>query len=1133
MSESETEYSSTESEMSSGDEHPASDPEFEPIASQPQPKKRTKPSSPVSKPPPKRQALPTTPVDDSQFPPFLKTFKTSLSKCSNPDPIAESLSSSFSTSPPSASIQLSSMLLYCCGYTDLASNPASLSHLLSLDSDAMYESLKEMFDSETEETEPRIPVELYEKNIRHFNWLKELISKMVNKSLQNDVIFDPFYHCFDPIFQLSRCFEVGIRNVAVHISLSLLLGLCEFTATLNQSNLSINSTNIELYLSKLNESIRLIFEQIFVLRYKDNQPAIRSRCLSMLTASMIAYPEELLRTDYTRYLGWMLHDNGSDSVVIGVINCINQIYVSSDSNAASMSLFFDRFAPKLVDLIKTSDNSDIRSHALDLFKSILTVARNQIDPDLIDDLIIDFFQNFNSNTNVDSIELQIIGEIISILFNLKGEKVFNSTLVLKICRKYLKFPKNKESVVYSTALLVYSLFDFYPATRDYVGMIDYLKKSSDRLSNDDSVIISSFLLSSTRRLFNLSLNFDLFDSSFWFNHNLTFFTNSTEKIRKSKAEKELELTLRDNLIDLVVVELNNLIEKFRGTRVFFFLTYMTLFLTFSTSNHFSFDEQSNLIVDNLIRAHEESTDRFIISHLTYVLKSLDFSRGFSTIAQQSLVDLDCLSFSSDPYSFLTKLDCIIEHKYDFIVNPLSRLFELFSKQSFMSKLTVDELYLLLKICGEILLSEISMLSEESTSSRAQTAIAHSQSFFNNFELIINHSRDLNRLEFAKLINTGFLPLQNHSESLWMIDHMIGRLQLLIDVVFDCWKELVIDSENFENDEKIILTKNLGKYFQGNERAQNHDLLIEFLAHFPFLSTFEIDSLTMSSSISIYKNSVLNSKNGLEEVKFLYKILKRMVVLAEQNGLVMSTVVEIFQKFVPKNSIFAFRFLSFASDSLIDCYPIVEAVKNQSNLIDVTMSVFLNHLSKSDADSLLDQLRNRIESDNHTLDSQESNLIDFDVVEVVNVENHDFAIIISLIKNLTSISHREKPMLAINKLKQKIKQNKIIKAPKITKSKENKEKQKKISTNQNKQSPSRKSQRISAKKKKPTLMDIHVENLIDQMSESESDTDDYEEVTESNLIGKRRVGESEIKQKVQRIEEESDEDEEFIGFAGRR
>ncbi|KAF0990581.1 hypothetical protein HZS_7273 [Henneguya salminicola] len=75
-----------------------------------------------------------------------------------------------------------------------------------------------------------------------------------------------------------------------------------------QSSLNESFLHIESNVKNVKEAIETIFNEIFVLRYRDVLSEIRILCVVSLNNWIISYSTIFLKNEYLKYIGWMLND---------------------------------------------------------------------------------------------------------------------------------------------------------------------------------------------------------------------------------------------------------------------------------------------------------------------------------------------------------------------------------------------------------------------------------------------------------------------------------------------------------------------------------------------------------------------------------------------------------------------------------------------------------------------------------------------------------------------------------------------------------------------------------------------------------------------------------------------------------
>ncbi|KAL8143634.1 hypothetical protein V2J09_016666 [Rumex salicifolius] len=133
--------------------------------------------------------------------------------------------------------------------------------------------------------------------------------------------------------------------------------------------------------------MRKIFHGLFVHRYRDIDPNIRTSCIQSLGGWILAYPSMFLQDLYLKYLGWTLNDKTAGVRKASVIALQNLYEI--DDNVPSLGLFTERFANRMIEL---ADDVDI-SVAVSAIGLVRQLLRHQLlsDDDLgpLYDLLID------------------------------------------------------------------------------------------------------------------------------------------------------------------------------------------------------------------------------------------------------------------------------------------------------------------------------------------------------------------------------------------------------------------------------------------------------------------------------------------------------------------------------------------------------------------------------------------------------------------------------------------------------------------------------------------------------------------------------------------------------------------------
>lgn len=131
-----------------------------------------------------------------------------------------------------------------------------------------------------------------------------------------------------------------------------------------QSNLS--SANKQA--SKLESFIQNILNTTFLHRFKDVDPAIRFESMKSLGDWFDYYPEFFFQVNYLKYFGWVLSDQ-SAAIRVQVVKSLIKI-VKKKIIVNGLTLFFNRFKPRLIEMCELDVDNNVRVHTLQLLVEI-------------------------------------------------------------------------------------------------------------------------------------------------------------------------------------------------------------------------------------------------------------------------------------------------------------------------------------------------------------------------------------------------------------------------------------------------------------------------------------------------------------------------------------------------------------------------------------------------------------------------------------------------------------------------------------------------------------------------------------------------------------------------------------------
>lgn len=127
-------------------------------------------------------------------------------------------------------------------------------------------------------------------------------------------------------------------------------------------------------------NIKDFFDTVFVHRYRDVDPKIRTDCVEALGQWVITLPNIFLEGTYLRYLGWILSDI-SGPTRHEAVKQLERILKNTDK-IAGIREFVERFRGRIVEMASRDSEISVRTSAVDLLD--LFREAGMLEPDDID-----------------------------------------------------------------------------------------------------------------------------------------------------------------------------------------------------------------------------------------------------------------------------------------------------------------------------------------------------------------------------------------------------------------------------------------------------------------------------------------------------------------------------------------------------------------------------------------------------------------------------------------------------------------------------------------------------------------------------------------------------------------------------
>ena len=243
-----------------------------------------------------------------------------------------------------------------------------------------------------------------------FRGFRKMLSEFLNSLIQHLAAKELLYN--DPalieniqvwIIAMSSSTLRPFRYTSTTICFNIVTTLCDIASELRKSTVTAtrqldaenkkskkNPGRIKALEDKIQEGeerrgsveaiVKDIFDTVFVHRYRDIDPRIRTDCVHELATWILKLPDMFFDGTYLRYLGWVLSDT-SALTRAEVIKSLTRIFKNKD-NVSGMRNFTERFRPRLVEMATRDADSNVRAmtvELLDIVREVGFLESNDVD----------------------------------------------------------------------------------------------------------------------------------------------------------------------------------------------------------------------------------------------------------------------------------------------------------------------------------------------------------------------------------------------------------------------------------------------------------------------------------------------------------------------------------------------------------------------------------------------------------------------------------------------------------------------------------------------------------------------------------------------------------------------------------
>ncbi|TPX56362.1 hypothetical protein PhCBS80983_g04598 [Powellomyces hirtus] len=210
--------------------------------------------------------------------------------------------------------------------------------------------------------------------------------------LRHGILFQDDGWCFEALIvwlvAMSSSVFRPFRHTATSAALALMSGFCDIAKQIHnektianrqlgteqkktgaritpkQKQLEERAEQLQEKMTKLKTCMNDIFDSVFVHRYRDSDPVIRTECLGELGMWILKFPEIYLDPSYLRYLGWMLSDKIA-TVRLEALRSLSRLYAVG-SMISGLRAFTERFRPRLLQMALREKDTSVRAEAVHL-----------------------------------------------------------------------------------------------------------------------------------------------------------------------------------------------------------------------------------------------------------------------------------------------------------------------------------------------------------------------------------------------------------------------------------------------------------------------------------------------------------------------------------------------------------------------------------------------------------------------------------------------------------------------------------------------------------------------------------------------------------------------------------------------
>ncbi|KAK0451767.1 hypothetical protein EV421DRAFT_2075799 [Armillaria borealis] len=289
--------------------------------------------------------------------------------------------------------ELINLILRSCGCND------SVDEDQAVDYDGVVDALDHFTEGLKQESSPTYPLTSKNPIFKKFRThLSEFFARLISSAADLGVLYtsDLIPTLQTWVVAMSSSQIRSFRHTSTAVALDVEAALCDVTrgvekevevlgrqregekkrrakggASAKDKELEGKLKEVKQRAAKLDEFLKEFIDGVFVHRFRDLDPVIRTECITSLGIFFKKHPSHFLSTSYLRYVGWVLSDSATHAR-LAAVKALQIVYSSSvaDGVLTSLNHFTERFKPRLVEMAEADVDVGVRVGVLNVLEEI-------------------------------------------------------------------------------------------------------------------------------------------------------------------------------------------------------------------------------------------------------------------------------------------------------------------------------------------------------------------------------------------------------------------------------------------------------------------------------------------------------------------------------------------------------------------------------------------------------------------------------------------------------------------------------------------------------------------------------------------------------------------------------------------